>query len=91
MLTRNDADRRIMEIIISNPKCELEEVVLHCEGLTWNQVFLAVDRLSRNGELHLTLKRRGVYTLCVPEGIGACSWPAGSGRSQTSRTEERRT
>jgi hypothetical protein len=34
--------------------CPLEEVVGLCPDLTWNQVFLAIDYLSRTGEIRVT-------------------------------------
>jgi len=39
--------------------CDLEEVMRQCANLTWNQVFLAVDRLSRRGEIRLMPGGRG--------------------------------
>jgi hypothetical protein len=33
----------------------MEDVVRLCPGLTWNQVFLAIDHLSRNGLIHVML------------------------------------
>lgn len=38
-----------MEVIIRSPGCLLEEVVLECPGLTWNQVFTEIERMSRTG------------------------------------------
>lgn len=65
-----EIDQRIMEVVSHLPQCEMDEVALHCEDLTWNQVFFAVDRLTRRGELHLRVKRPGVYTLCPLEHVG---------------------
>jgi hypothetical protein len=33
----------------------MEDVVKLCPGLTWNQVFLAIDHLSRTGLVRVTL------------------------------------
>lgn len=33
----------------------MEEILRLCPELTWNQVFLAIDTLSRNGRLLVTL------------------------------------
>ena len=33
----------------------MEDVVRLCPGLTWNQVFLAIDHLSRTGLIHVKL------------------------------------
>lgn len=34
--------------------CPLEEVMDLCPELTWNQVFLAIDHLSRTGQVRMT-------------------------------------
>lgn len=34
--------------------CPMEEVMGLCPELTWNQVFLAIDYLSRTGQVRLT-------------------------------------
>ena len=57
----------VMEIVRRSPGCDLEEVVRECPGLTWNQVFLAVDRLSRRGEIRLMPRGRGSYTVTFPQ------------------------
>jgi hypothetical protein len=53
----------IIDIVRRAQICDLEEVARQCTDLTWNQVFLAVDRLSRNGKIKLTPRDRGTYTL----------------------------
>jgi len=46
--------------------CDLEEIMRQCINLTWNQVFFAVDQLSRRGEIRLMPKGRGAYTVALP-------------------------
>lgn len=41
--------------------CAIEEVVGLCPELTWNQVFLAVDYLSRTGQVRLTMDTARTY------------------------------
>jgi hypothetical protein len=41
--------------------CSLEEVMNLCPELTWNQVFLAIDYLSRAGQVRVTLDGDGSY------------------------------
>ena len=41
----------------------LEDLTLCCHGLTWNQVFMEVDRLSRRGQVRLLLKGPGRYAV----------------------------
>jgi hypothetical protein len=54
---------QILHVIIRSPGCLLEELVLECPGLTWNQVFCELDRMSRTGEVRLTAKGSGVYAV----------------------------
>jgi hypothetical protein len=41
--------------------CPMEEVVGLCPELTWNQVFLAIDYLSRTGQIRVTLDAGKTY------------------------------
>lgn len=41
--------------------CSLDEVTQLCPDLTWNQVFLAIDFLSRTGQADVILDPRRVY------------------------------
>lgn len=66
----DQAGNRVMEVIIRSPGCSLEEIVLECSGLTWNQVFTELDRMSRAGHIRFTVKGSG---LC-----GVTSAPAGT-------------
>ncbi len=52
-----------LEIIIRSPGTAFGEVVLQCPNLTWNQVFPAIDRLSRNGAVTLTPQGGGLYAV----------------------------
>ncbi len=55
----------IIETVSRSPGCLLEELALECPDLTWNQVFFAVDQLSRAGRLRLAKKGPGVYAVRV--------------------------
>ncbi len=54
---------RIMGAVARSPGCLLEELVLACPTLTWNQVFLEVDRLTRAGQLRLKAQGPGMYSV----------------------------
>lgn len=54
---------RILKAVRRAPGCELDDLELRLPGLTWNQIFLEVDRMSRTGLVRLTAKGLGVYTL----------------------------
>jgi hypothetical protein len=58
---------RIVEVVSRFHDCLLDEVVLACPDLTWNQVFLGVDRLSREGKVVLTKKGPGGYAVRLPD------------------------
>src|SRR5215831_245377 len=38
-----------MDVVIHHPGCDLEDVLKKCPDLTWNQVFITVNQLSRQG------------------------------------------
>jgi len=63
MQTHRDTDHRVLEVIVRSPGNTLDDIVLECSDLTWNQVFSAIDRLSREGALTLTPKGHGLYTI----------------------------
>lgn len=46
---------------------DVEEIPWHCSNLTWNQVFFAIDRLSRKGEIVLMPRGRGKYAVTWPQ------------------------
>ena len=57
---------RILDAVHRAPGCQLDELVLSVPELTWNQVFLEVDRLSRTGQVRVTALRKGTYTIKLP-------------------------
>jgi hypothetical protein len=58
---------QVIDIMHHTRTCDLEEVMRQCSDLTWNQVFLAVDSLSRRGEIRLVPSGRGLYTVTFPQ------------------------
>ena len=45
--------------------CPFEELMELCPELTWNQVFLAIDHLSRTGQVRVTMDVGRTYTVQV--------------------------
>ncbi len=41
--------------------CSMAEVMTLCPELTWNQMFLAIDYLSRAGQIRVTRDGDGTY------------------------------
>jgi hypothetical protein len=58
---------RILDAVHGAPGCELDELVLRVPELTWNQVFLEVDRLSRTGQVRVTATGEGTYAIRLPK------------------------
>lgn len=55
--------QRVLELLVRVPNSALDEIVLKCPDLTWNQIFLVIDRLSREGDIQLIPHGRGNYTV----------------------------
>ncbi|HSN05301.1 MAG TPA: hypothetical protein VLS44_09975 [Nitrospira sp.] len=53
--------------------CPLEEVGALCPHLTWNEVFLAIDYLSRNGQVRMTVDYGRTYRV---EAVHSSAVPA---------------
>ena len=58
---------QVIEALQKVQACDLEDVTRQCANLTWNQVFLDVDRLSRRGEIVLMPIGLGTYTVTFPQ------------------------
>lgn len=54
-------------------ECPLEEVVGLCPELTWNQVFLAVDYLSRTGQIRVTMDPGRTYRVQASHALVSAS------------------
>ncbi|HKT34438.1 MAG TPA: hypothetical protein VJR03_06370 [Nitrospira sp.] len=72
MLGQSGIDRQVMEVIVRTPGTALDDIVLECPDLSWNQVFLVIDRLTRCGSVSLMPKGQGRYTVhlsrtCIAE------------------------
>lgn len=63
MTQHTTVENQVIDILHKAYACDLEDVTRQCPNLTWNQVFLAVDRLSRSGEIRLVPRGRGTYTV----------------------------
>jgi len=61
-----DIRRRIISVIESASECDLDTLVSRCEDLSWGQIFLEVDNMSRIGAILLTRSADGRYCLGLP-------------------------
>ena len=46
---------RILEVMQRTPECKLDDLVRTCHDFSWQAVLLEVNRLSREGQLQVTL------------------------------------
>lgn len=60
MITPSTIRTQILKGLRKAADRELDELVSSLPALSWNQVFLEVDRLSRTGEVQIT-SRDGIY------------------------------
>ena len=58
--------RRIISIIGSVIECDLDTLVSRCGDVSWGQIFLEVDHMSRMGGICLTRSANGRYCLGLP-------------------------
>lgn len=64
-------DKQVMEVIVRMPGTALDDIVLECPDLSWNQVFLVIDRLTRRGSVRPTPKGQGRYDVQLSESAAA--------------------
>jgi hypothetical protein len=76
-----DVTALILQAVRNKDRLELDALARACPQLTWNQVFLEVDRLSRSG--HLILKRSAQcgYEVSLPVNVKTTESVHGSGDS----------
>ncbi len=67
MLSDTTVQSQILEAVQRAPGCLLDNLIESCPDLTWNQVFIEVDALSRAGQLQLTWLGHGDYSLMLPK------------------------
>jgi hypothetical protein len=58
-MTQTATMQAVMDIVRRSSGCDIEEILHECPGLTWNQVFLEIDQLSRKGDVVLKLQQAG--------------------------------
>lgn len=75
MTDHTTVEDQVIDLVHRAQACDLEAITRYCPNLTWNQVFLAVDGLSRSGELRLVLRGRGLYTVIVRQPLDSQPYP----------------
>jgi len=55
--------QQVLELIEREPNSALDEIIQKCPDLTWNQIFLVIDHLSREGIIQLVPYGQGNYAV----------------------------
>jgi len=58
---------RILGAVQRTHGCDLDTLTNSLSDLSWSQVFLEVDRLSRQGQVLVTFRTGGRYMIRLPE------------------------
>ena len=59
---------RILSEVQRTHGCDLDMLTKSLSDLSWSQVFLEVDRLSRDGQVLVTFNTGGLYMIRLPDG-----------------------
>ncbi|MGA6829324.1 hypothetical protein ACO9S2_17170 [Nitrospira sp. NS4] len=68
MMRAQDIDQAIIHDLTAHGTCQVEDILRRLTGFTWNQVFSAIDRMSRDGRLALQRSARFGYDIAVTSG-----------------------
>jgi predicted nucleic acid-binding Zn-ribbon protein len=67
MASHTPVTDRILGAVQRTHGCDLDMLAKSLSDLSWGQVFLEVDRLSRDGQILVTLDTRGRYMIQLPD------------------------
>lgn len=68
MRRTQDIDQAIIQELMVLGACQVEDMAERLTGFTWNQVFSAIDRLSRDGTVALQRPARFGYEISITSG-----------------------
>ena len=67
MTSHTPVTDRILGQVQRTHGCDLDTLTKSLSDLSWSQVFLEVDRLSRQGQVRVTLDTGGRYMIRLPD------------------------
>ena len=67
MASHTPVTDRIIGAVQRTHGCDLDTLTNSLSDLSWGQVFLEVDRLSRQGQVLVTLDTGGRYVIRMPD------------------------
>ncbi|MGH7180559.1 MAG: hypothetical protein ACREJN_01130 [Nitrospiraceae bacterium] len=69
MASHTPVTDRILDQVQRTHGCDLDTLAKRLSDLSWSQVFLEVDRLSREGQVQVSLDTGGRYMIRLPDHI----------------------
>jgi hypothetical protein len=66
MVSQSPVTHRILGEVKRSHGCDLDTLAQSLPDLSWNQVFLEIDRLSRQGQVLVTFGTGGRYMIRLP-------------------------
>ena len=66
MRVDTSADKIVIELLQRTGPCCLDDLVTYLPKLSWGEVFVAVDRMSRDGRLLLRQLGYSTYQITLP-------------------------
>jgi hypothetical protein len=66
MVAQSPVTHRILGEVKRSHGCDLDTLAQSLPDLSWNQVFLEIDRLSRQGQVLVTFGTGGRYMIRLP-------------------------
>jgi len=73
MVSQSPVTHRILGEVKRMHGCDLDTLANSLPDLSWNQVFLEIDRLSRQGQVLVTFGTGGRYMIRLPAPKAASS------------------
>ncbi len=67
MASPSPTTQRILGEVARLRDCDMDQLAKNLPDLSWNQVFLEIDRLSREGEVLVLFRGSGRYTIRLPD------------------------
>jgi len=67
MTSQTPVTDRVLGQVQRTHGCDLDTLTKSLSDLSWSQVFLEVDRLSRDGQIQVTLDNEGRYMIRLPD------------------------
>jgi hypothetical protein len=87
MPINTSADEVVLEMLQRTGPCYLDDLITSLPHLSWGEVFVAVDRMSRNGRVLLRQLGYSTYQITLPSQIASPSCQEARHDSPTARAQ----